>query len=122
VTAVLDRDPAAVRWIRDELVARRETAAGDLAFELAGRLLAECAAIEWITATQRATTRDPRDVDACGWADGILVCFHIRAGRLCGWRQRPCTEPAARLRVVDSPPEWRDSAVRNAELAARLLR
>jgi excinuclease ABC subunit C len=122
LTAVLERDIAALSWIRAELVSRRTAAAEGLAFELAGRLVAECAAVEWISATQRAASITPHDVDISGWAQGILVCFQVRAGRLCGWRQRPCTESTARVRVSGTPPHWREFAVRNAELAARLQR
>lgn len=45
VIAVLERDPAAVADIQERLARRRDEAAGRLAFELAGRIQAESAAI-----------------------------------------------------------------------------
>jgi len=36
------------------------------------------------------------------------------------WRQRPCTEQAAKPRLNVTPEPWRDFAHRSAELAARL--
>ena len=63
----------------------------------------------------------PRDdADVYGWADGVLVCFEIRGGRMSGWRQRPCAAAAARRYLDQSPPAWAQFARRNAELAARL--
>ena len=56
----------------------------------------------------------------CGWADGVLVRFKIRDGRMRGWRQRPCGAAAARRYLAGTPPGWADFARRNAELAARL--
>jgi excinuclease ABC subunit C len=44
LTAVLDRDRAAVATLRAELIRRRDLAAGRLAFEFAGRLQGELAA------------------------------------------------------------------------------
>jgi excinuclease ABC subunit C len=56
----------------------------------------------------------------CGWADGVLVWFEIRGGRMRGWRQRSCGAAAARQYLARTPPGWTDFARRNAELAARL--
>jgi excinuclease ABC subunit C len=139
VTTVLDRDPAAVARLRAELVRRRDSAAGDLAFELAARLQAEIEAADWVTAEQRVTLATPDDVDVHGWAvqgegtgseerrgggpemgGGMLVSFAIRAGRLSVWRQRPHTEAAARPLLAATPAAWVPFAQRNAELAARL--
>ena len=93
-----------------------------LAFEFAGKLQAELEALDWITGEQKVT-RAPRgqgDADVYGWADGVLVCFEIRGGRMSGWRQRPCAAAAARRYLDQSPPDWAAFARRNAELAARL--
>jgi len=126
MTAVLDRDPAAVAALRAELVRRRDLAAGRLAFEFAGRLQGELEGLDWITAEQKVTQAEPSDFDVAGWADGVLVCFAIRGGRLCGWSQRACGAAAARRHLAETPgpgpraPAWADFARRSAELAARL--
>jgi excinuclease ABC subunit C len=120
VAAVLDRDPAEVARLRQTLVTRRDAASATLAFELAGRLQQEAEALDWITAEQKVTSPARPDCDIHGWADGTLVRFEFRAGRLAGWTQRRCGEPSARPHLAGTPPEWRDFAQRNAILAARL--
>jgi excinuclease ABC subunit C len=120
--AVLARDQAAVAALRAELTARRDTAAAALAFEFAARLQAELEALDWVTGEQKVTGAPwgQDDADVCGWADGMMVCFEIRGGRMSGWRQRPCAAAAARPYLDQSPPAWAPFARRNAELAARL--
>jgi excinuclease ABC subunit C len=118
--AVLDRDPAAVASVRMSLSARRDAAAAALAFEFAARLQAELEALAWVTAEQKVTRAAPDDFDVCGWADGLLIRFTVRGGRLSGWTQRACGVAAARRHVAATPPEWAGFARRNAELAARL--
>ena len=120
LTAVLDRDPAAVTSLQAELTARRDAAAAALAFEFAGRLQAELEALAWIAGEQKVTQALPCDLDVHGWADGMRVSFEIRGGRLTGWRQHPCAAAAARRYLAQSPPEWAAFARRAAELAARL--
>jgi excinuclease ABC subunit C len=120
VAAVLDRDPAAVALVRERLCARRDEAAAAQAFEFAARLQQEIEALAWVTAEQKVTRPAPDDVDVCGWADGTLVCFTIRRGRLSGWSQGACDAAAARRHVAGTPPEWTGFAQRNADLAARL--
>ena len=56
-----------------------------------------------------------------GWADGLLIRFTVRDGRLSGCRQRACGVAAARREVAATPPEWAGFVRRNAELAARLV-
>jgi excinuclease ABC subunit C len=119
IAAVLDRDQAAVAALRAELTARRDAAAAALAFEFAGLLQAELEALDWVTGDQKVT-RAQDDADVCGWADGLLVCFEIRDGRMRVWRQRPCTAAAARRHLGQSSPDWAAFALRNAALAARL--
>jgi excinuclease ABC subunit C len=128
IAAVLNRDPDAVAALRAELTARRDAAATALAFEFAGKLQAELGAVEWITAEQKVT-RDQRelggqgdqaDADVYGWADGVLVGFEIRGGRMSGWRERPCAAAAAHRYLERSPSDWAAFARRSAELAARL--
>ena len=121
LTAVLRREPAALASVRDELCARRDRAAGALAYELAGRLRDEVEAVEWIASPQRVTRFPGEDLTVCGWAGGVLVRFEIRAGRLDSWTQRACKEAAARPHLAASPAGWADFAHRNAELAAALL-
>jgi excinuclease ABC subunit C len=120
VAAVLDRDPAAVALVRARLSARRDEAAAALAFEFAARLQQEIEALAWVTAEQKVTRSAPEDFDVCGWADGALVRFTIRGGRLSGWHQDRCDAAAALRYQAATRPEWAAFAQRNAELAARL--
>ncbi|TDD23478.1 hypothetical protein E1218_17755 [Kribbella turkmenica] len=117
--AVLSRDPAAVSGLRAELERRRDHAANELRFEFAAKLHDELAALDWIVAEQKVSSLDPADLDVCGWADGVLVRFQIRAGRLCTWTQRAAAAPPDL--VAATPAAWQPFARRNAELAARLL-
>jgi excinuclease ABC subunit C len=124
LTAVLDRDPAAVAALRAELARRRDAAAATLAFEFAGRVQAELEALNWITAEQKVTVAEQRDLDVHGWAGGVLVRFEVRGGRLTGWTQHACAAVAARRHLASAPgdcgPAWTDFARRAAELAALL--
>jgi excinuclease ABC subunit C len=120
VAKVLSRDPKAVTSLRKSLVERRDAASGILAFELAARLQEEIEAIDWVTAEQKVTGQVPADHDVCGWADGTLVSFAIRGGRLTGWTQRACGQAPARRHLEQTRPDWVPFAQRNAELAARL--
>jgi excinuclease ABC subunit C len=120
VAAVLDRDPGAVASLRARLSARRDAAASALAFEFAARLQEEIEAINWVTAEQKVTQASPADFDVSGWADGTLIRFAVRGGRLVGWTQRTCGVESVRRHLGETPPEWAGFAQRNAELAARL--
>jgi excinuclease ABC subunit C len=121
ITAVLERDPATVSSFREALVQCRQTAAQGLDFERAARVQAEIEGFEWVVCAQRATVSESHDFDVCGWSAGVLVEFEVRDGRMCGWRQRRCSESAAQLRVAATPANWVDFAQRNADLAARLI-
>jgi excinuclease ABC subunit C len=116
VAAVLRRDPEAVRSARDRLYTLRDAASAGLAFERAAKIQAEIAALEWVTCTQRATTNDGVTTTVDGWADGVLVRFEIRAGRLCRWTQRRAARAPARATISG----WEAFAQRNAALAATL--
>ena len=118
--AVLDRDPDAVASARGHLCARRDTASGTLAFEFAARVQEEIEALDWVTAEQKVTRPAADDFDVCGWADGTLIRFAVRGGRLTGWTRCGCGEVSARRHLDNTPPEWTEFARRNAELAARL--
>ncbi len=122
IAAVLSRDKDAVAALRAALAARRDAAAAALAIEFGGKLQAEHEALDWITGEQKVTVAqgDQADADVYGWADGVLVCFEIRGGRMSDWRQRPCGAAAARHHLAGTPPGWAEFARRNAELAARL--
>ncbi|HMD91247.1 MAG TPA: hypothetical protein VKG80_01270 [Trebonia sp.] len=118
--ALLDRDPDAVASVRGRLCARRDAAAGTLAFEFAARVQEEIEALDWVTAEQKVTRPAAEDFDVCGWADGTLIRFAVRGGRLTGWTRRGCGEASARHHLGNTPPEWTEFARRNAELATRL--
>jgi excinuclease ABC subunit C len=121
VAAVLRREPGAVASARNALLAHRERAVAALAFERAGAVQAELDALDWIVSPQRVTGTRPYDADVAGWADGVLVRFEVRAGRLCAWTQRVCGPAGARRHLAASPPEWTNFAHRNAVLGARLV-
>lgn len=121
LAAVLDRDPVAVASIGTALTRRLEEAAHAQDFERAGRMHAEMAAIEWVVAEQKMALREPLDKTVCGWAQGVLVSFEMRRGRVCSWQQRRCSEASARRYVENSPLSSADFGRRNAELAARLM-
>ena len=120
VSKILNRDHQAVTWARAELEELRARAAQVLSFELAGRIQEELEALAWVTCPQRAATVSGGDFTACGWAEGTLVRFGVRAGRLCEWSQRQCDRTAAAADLAATPPGWAEFAHRNAELAARL--
>lgn len=120
LAAVLDRDPQAVADARTQLTRRRDAAAAAEQYELAGRIQAELAAIDWVACPQRATVLEPGTASLAGWADGVLVTFEITGGRLGDWQQQPSTQAEAQGRLAGTPPQWRDFAQRNAILAARL--
>jgi excinuclease ABC subunit C len=119
--ALLSGDPAAAAHVRSELATRRDAAATALAFELAGRIQTELAALDWVLSEQKVTRSTGDDEELHGWCDGLLVTFTVRAGRLRTWRQRPCGEAQAADRVAGTPAAWRPFVDRNAALAARLL-
>jgi excinuclease ABC subunit C len=120
LAAVLDRDPEAVAAVRTQLARRRDAAAAAERYELAGRIQAELAGVEWVVCPQRATVLESCTASLAGWADGVLVTFGITGGRMSDWQQRLCTQAAAQRRIAETPPQWRDFAERNASLAARL--
>jgi excinuclease ABC subunit C len=120
LTAILDRQSAAVSRAHRQLEQLRDRAAQKLAYELAARIQDEIGALNWVTCPQRVTTVDPANLSIAGWSGGILVQFQIHGGRLCGWSQRPCSRPGATAALAATPDAWRDFTLRNAELAADL--
>lgn len=119
--SVLRRDSVAVAALTEQLRDRRDQATATLAFESAARIQGELTGLEWITCTQRATVLERTDLTVHGWADGLLVSFTMRAGRLCHWEQRRCSRTAAQPRLAATPADWVDFAQRNAVLAAELV-
>jgi excinuclease ABC subunit C len=91
---VLDRRPQAVREALEALTKRRDQASAALDFERAGKVQEEIEAVEWLTSVQRAFRPAAEDCEVHGWADGVLVSFTVRGGRLAGWRQRRCAVTA----------------------------
>jgi excinuclease ABC subunit C len=123
LAAVLGGDATAKALVQAELCARRDAAAGALAFELAARIQLELSALEWILAEQKVAGIDADENAAvAGWAEGLLVTFELREGWIRAWRQRACGMDAAAAQVAATPSRWRAFADRNAQLAARLAR
>jgi excinuclease ABC subunit C len=120
IARALAREPIAVADIRQALIEQRERATDSLQFERAAAIQAELDALAWVVVPQRVTTLEPCSNHVYGWSAGTLVHFEICGGRLCVWRQRPCTEHAAKPRLNVTPEPWRNFAHRSAELAARL--
>ena len=121
VTAVLQRDPAAIAQARSDLEGARDRACAAMAFELAGRIQAELQALKWTSEPQRVTLEDEAaDSDVYGWSGGILVHFGIHAGRLDTWSQRTCTQARAMPRLTATEASWVEFAQRAADLAAAL--
>jgi excinuclease ABC subunit C len=122
LAAVLDRDPDAVADVRIQLTRRRDEAAAAEQYELAGRIQAELAAIDWVVCPQRAAVLESAAASLAGWANGVLITLEITGGRLGNWQQRPVEQPEAQRLIACTPPDWRDFMQRNAILAARLTR
>ena len=120
LTAILERQPAAVSRARRQLEELRERAASALAYELAAQIQGEIEALDWISSPQRVTTMDDARLTVAGWSGGLLVQFSIHGGRLCRWSQCTCSRSAAASALAATPAAWRDFTQRNAELAASL--
>lgn len=120
VRAVLGRDQAACDLHRSLLMAARDRAVAKLAFETAGQIHKELAAVGWLAAVQRVTGCDPAGLVVHGWADGLLVTLRATAGVLDTWTVRPAAASLGRELAALTPPAWQDFARSNVELAARL--
>jgi excinuclease ABC subunit C len=122
IGAVLAREHDAVAAVRAELLGRRAAAAADEAYEVAGRIQAELAALDWVTAPQRVAVIEATGADAvaCGWADSLLIQFSIQDGRIRGWCQDRASAAEAAPVLARTPPQWREFAGHAALLAARL--
>jgi excinuclease ABC subunit C len=122
LAAVLSRDRRAVADATARLAGRLEAAAAAQAYELAGRIHAELTAVDWITCPQRVATLGQDEADIAGWADGQLVTFQVRAGRMRGWHQQAAALAEAEPLLAATPATWREFAAENAALAAALVR
>jgi excinuclease ABC subunit C len=120
VSAILERQPAAVSWARRQLEQLRDHAAATLAYEFAARVRDEIDALAWVNCPQRITTMDATSLTIAGWSGGMLVRFLIHGGRLCHWSQRPSSRSSAAPALAATPAAWRDFTQRNAQLAASL--
>ncbi len=80
LTRTLEREPAAVAEVRQELCLRRDDAAHALAYERAGQLQAELEALDWVVSEQKVASLEPLSLDLAGWSQGVLVRFEIRQG------------------------------------------
>jgi excinuclease ABC subunit C len=116
ITAILERQPAAVSWAQSQLEQLRDRAASVLAYEFAARVQADIEALSWVSCPQRVTTMDAANLTISGWSRGELVLFLIRDGRLCGWSQRSCGLTSVTQALSATPAAWRDFTQRNAEL------
>lgn len=117
--AVLGRDPGATAEARGLLLAARDRAVEQLGFESAAQVQAELAALDWLVSPQRVAGCPPGLV-VSGWADGMLVTLRASGDRLDQWTSRPANGAVGERALAATPPSWREFAVRNAELAARL--
>jgi len=121
ITAILTRNPRSTRQLIDGLRTTRDRAAAALVFDLAAQIQQEIEAVEWLVAPQRVTQPAPRTCSMYGWSDGVLVALEMKAGRLCGWTVRPCSESASSPLVQVTPDDWVPFTNRAAALAGRLF-
>jgi excinuclease ABC subunit C len=119
VVATLAGDPEARELAFTALVERREAAVDALDFERAATIQRELDGLAWILEPSRVVVGGS-DVDVHGWADGVLVTFQLRAGRVADWLARPSSESEARPLLTATPDHWQAFATENAALAAAL--
>jgi excinuclease ABC subunit C len=118
--AVLRRESPAVAELHDLLLAARDRAVAQLAFETAAQVQAEVAAVAWLASPQRVAGCTPGLV-VSGWADGVLVTLRGLSDRLDHWTARRTPQDAGERAASQTPQEWRAFAARNATLAAALV-
>ena len=116
LTAILDRQPAAVSWATSHLERLRDRAASALAYEFAARVQAEIEALGWISSPQRVTSLDAANLTISGWSAGILTnSGSAMAGSAAGrsghaaWPAPPPRWPPPRRPGETSPsatPNW----------------
>jgi excinuclease ABC subunit C len=119
VRAVLSREAWAIAELHESLATASRRAVARLAFETAGQIASEGAALDWIVAPQRVSGCSP-GIGVSAWADGVEFSLRASGDRLDQWTTRRVA--SASSRVAATPPEWREFAERNAALAAALAR
>jgi excinuclease ABC subunit C len=120
ISQLLGRDPHALDRVTSRLLTARDEAVAGLMFETAQQIHDELGAVAWLASPQRVTASHPPGLIVCGWAAGILVSFSGTTTRLDRWDLRRVSECRGRALAQQTPPEWREFAITNAELAAAL--
>jgi excinuclease ABC subunit C len=120
VAAVLDRQPRAMAEFWTAIHAYRDKLVAELRFESAAKIQKEIESLDWVLAEQKVALMSPTDVDICAWADGRLLRFEMRGGRVRSWAWASCAEDVARPLVAATPTGWSAFAQRNVSLAAAL--
>ena len=120
VVQLLSRDPLALDRVTARLLAARDEAVGGLRFESAQQIHDELGAVAWLVSPQRVTASHPPDLVLHGWASGTLVSFSGTDHRIDRWSLRRVGEDRGRSLARLTPPDWREFATTNAELAAEL--
>jgi excinuclease ABC subunit C len=119
VVATLAGDREAREAALAALLERRQAAVDALDFERAATIQRELDGLAWILEPSRVVDGGP-DIDVHGWADGVLLTFQLRSGRIADWLTRPSSEADAGPLLSATPEHWRDFATENAALAAAL--
>lgn len=119
VRAVLSGDQVAIATLHALLAAASDRAVAQLAFETARQIQAEAAALDWLVAPQRVTGCSP-GLRLGATADGLAFSLQATGDRLDRWTSTRTQEPPGV--TAETPAQWHDFAVRNAELAAALHR
>jgi excinuclease ABC subunit C len=121
VVQLLERDQSALDRLTSRLLSARDQAVAGLMFETAQLIHDELGAVAWLVSPQRVTAPHPADLVVSGWAAGTLVSFSGTTAQLDRWGVRQVGERRGRLLAQSTPPEWREFAATNAELAAELV-
>ena len=66
LTAILERQPAAVSWAHRQLAQLRDRAARTLAYEFGARIQDEIGALSWVSCPQRVTTMETTNLAIAG--------------------------------------------------------
>jgi excinuclease ABC subunit C len=120
VIQLLGHDPRALDEVTARLIAARDEAVAGLMFETARQVQDELGAVAWLVSPQRVTASHPPGLVVHGWSAGMLVSFSGTATRLDRWESRHLDGPRGQDLAQLTPPEWREFATTNAELAAEL--
>jgi excinuclease ABC subunit C len=119
IVKTLTGDPVGREAAFAALVRRRQTAVDALDFERAATIQRELNGLAWILEPSRVVDGGP-DVDIHGWADGTLLTFELRNGRILDWVARASSEADAAPLVASTPDDWHAFTRENAALAAAL--